>query len=198
MIKQNYLVNKAYDRLEKGKYEEALSWMKKAQEENPETPDIYAFLGEMYIFNDEFEKAQEAFQTREDLRTKALDQSSSSFGKVLRKWILRQEIFDEYALYIKAYQARILFEQGHWEEAEKIFRDPEIQSIQDYQALYSFALLHQTKGDRLAAYQTMSEIEAQEPAFYYQQIQHLRKKWKKVKNRLAKVQENSPEETLER
>ena len=145
------LVNKGYSALEKGDYTKAVDFLEQALKSSPETPEYYAYLGEAYFFNKQYNQAQETFAKRDEL--------------ILKNSFLDSEI--------QGYRGCILLEKGEIEKAEILLKEAIEKKVQSPQIYYSLAMLYAQKENFQEAKKILKKIENLDPFFYYRKIKDL-------------------------
>ena len=147
-LKLSHLVNKAYISIEKGDFGQAVSSLETACKLAPQNSEIHAYLGEAYILNEQYQKAQETFDLRDNL--------------VLNNHPLTP--------YVEGYRGRIHLEQGQLEEAKTFLQKEAVQAVDDPEILYSRALLEFLEGNNPGAIEILQKIDRLEPAYYHRKI----------------------------
>lgn len=154
------LVNKAYLQFEKQNYTQALELLQQAREKDPQSDEVYAYLGEAYIYNERYEEAMQTFDERESLKIKSAHLDP----------------------YIQGYRGRVYLERGDFAEAERLVDIAIKSKANEPEILITKALLHMHRNQMQQALQIMRQIDFNDPSFYYRKIKILLKKLSKQKN----------------
>ncbi|BBM88208.1 tetratricopeptide repeat protein [Candidatus Uabimicrobium amorphum] len=163
------LVNKAYLQFEKQNYQQALELLKQAREKDPQSDEVYAYLGEAYIYNELYEEAMQTFDEREKLKTKSAHLDP----------------------YIQGYRGRVYLERGDFEEAEKLIDIAMKNNANEPEILITKALIHMYRNQMQQALQVMRKVDFNDPSFYYRKIKTLLKKLSKQKDTSEKNEHES-------
>lgn len=145
------LLNKGYTCIEKGLFAEATTIFEELIALSPQNSEYYAYLGEAYYLNTEYEKALQAFEKRNELVLQA----------------------DPLTPYIEGYKGCIYLRQQRYLQAEKLLQTALRQNIRDPEIYYQAAVLCLLRGDTSQAHKILEQIDKLDPSFCYKKIKTL-------------------------
>jgi len=151
MLRTEILINKGYAAIEEGNYQSAVAQFEKATTISPSNSELYAYLGEAYFLNKEYEKARKALDKRDEI-------------------VLGE---DQLTPYVIGYRGAILLAQGEVDKAQPLLEKAIAAQVHDPQIYYDFAMLKLIKKEFLEANKLLKKIEAYDPTFYYRKIREL-------------------------
>ena len=150
-IKAQNLVNRGYSLIEQGRFAQAVEILQKAIELAPNESELYAYLGEAFYLNGQYQEANAAFAHRDEL--------------VLAN--------DPLTPYIEGYRGCIYFRQGDITRASDLLEKAISNRVKDPEIYYNLGIVRMLEGKPAEAARSLKEISPLDPSFFYRKINAL-------------------------
>lgn len=142
------LLNKAYSQLEENKSGEGVATFENIVTLAPEQSEFYAYLGEAYFLNQEYDKAWQAFAQRDKLLLQA----------------------DPLTPYLEGYRGCILVEKHEYEKARPLLESAVAKEVKEPEIYYYLGMLYMLEGKLAKAREIIAKIDSMDPAWSYRRI----------------------------